>query len=335
MMASADDGSPPVRDVPMPPGRQSAFGTSGEFIAPPGARVDPDDPAGYYIDLRAKADSPAHPPIWWPRVPHEPRVVVTQWGLGCWEHYLAGDGEQWLAASRWAADRLLEQQRTDGPQAGGWTHDYAFRHTYRIDPPWMSGMAQGEAASLLVRIHRETGEERYASAAVAALAPMRRPVAAGGVGGSIDGGWIPEEYPTDPPSHVLNGAIFGVWGAYDVAAALADADADALAREGIETLASSLHRYDTGAWSRYDLFPHPIANVASPMYHRLHINQLRAMSAISADPRFPATAERFERYADSRVALARAYAHKIGFRLLVPRNRWLAHRLPWARRSGS
>jgi hypothetical protein len=119
-----------------------------------------------------------------------------------------------------------------------------------------------------------------------------------------------------------------------VAAALGDREADALAREGIETLAASLHRYDTGAWSRYDLFPHPIANIASPMYHRLHINQLRAMAAISDDPRFAATAERFERYAASRIALARAYAHKIGFRLLVPRNRWLAHRLPWGHRPG-
>jgi len=334
MMAPADDGSPPVHDAPMPPGRQSRFGTTGDFIAPPGGRVDPDDPAGYYIDLRAKADSPDHPPPWWPRVPVEPRVVITQWGLGCWEHYLEGDGERWLVAARWAADRLLEQQHGPGPHAGGWTHGYGFRHTYRIDPPWVSGMAQGQAASLLVRIHRETGEERYAAAALAALEPMREPVAGGGVGGELGGGWIPEEYPTTPPSHVLNGAIFGVWGAYDVGASLGDGGAGSLAAEGIATLAASLERYDTGAWSRYDLFPHPIANIASPMYHRLHINQLRAMAAISPDPRFTATADRFERYTHSRVARARAYAHKIAFRLLVPRNRWLAHRLPWSHRPG-
>ena len=334
MMASADDGSPPVREVPMPPGRQSAFGTTGDFVAPPGSRVDPDDPTGYYIDLRAKADSPDFPPIWWPRMPSEPRVVVAQWALGCWEHYLAGDGEQWLAAARWAADRLLEQQHPSGPYAGGWTHEYGFRHTYRIDPPWMSGMAQGQAASLLIRIHRETDEERYAHAALAALAPMRVPVSAGGVGGSLGGGWFPEEYPTDPPSHVLNGAIFGAWGAYDVAVALGDRDADALAHEGFETLAASLSRFDTGSWSRYDLFPHPVSNIASPMYHQLHINQLRAMAAISPDPRFPATADRFERYAASRGNVLRAYAHKVAFRLLVPRNRFLAHRLPWNRDVG-
>ena len=112
MMASADDGSPPVREVPMPPGRQSAFGTTGDFVAPLGSRVDPDDPTGYYIDLRAKADSPDFSADLVAEMPSEPRVVVAQWALGCWEHYLAGDGEQWLAAARWAADRLLEQQHS-------------------------------------------------------------------------------------------------------------------------------------------------------------------------------------------------------------------------------
>ena len=325
MMDSDDDASLPAGKAPMPPGRQSAFGTSGNFDAPPGGQIDPSNPRGYYVDLRVKADSPAHPPAWYPRAPHLPKVVLTQWGLACWEHYLAGDGEPWLKAARWAAEQLLAEQLPDG----AWAHGYAFRHTYRLKPPWVSGMAQGQAASLLVRIHAETGDQRFASAALAALGPMRQPVDRGGVAGTLDGGWLPEEYPTVPSSHVLNGAIFGIWGAYDVAAALEDRDAENLAEEGTETLARSLHRYDTGSWSRYDLFPHPTMNIASPMYHRLHINQLRAMTSISHDPRFAATADRFEAYASSRVDQARAYAHKVGFRLLVPRNRWLAHRMPW------
>jgi hypothetical protein len=156
-------------------------------------------------------------------MPHEPRVVVAQWALGCWEHYIEGDGDRWLAAARWTADRLLEQQRRTGPQAGGWTHDYGFRNTYRIDPPWMSGMVQGQIASLPVRLHRETGEERYAGAALAALEPMPVPAFTGGVGGNLDDGWIPGEYPTDPPSHVLNGAMLRIWGGYDVGVGLGDA----------------------------------------------------------------------------------------------------------------
>jgi hypothetical protein len=72
----------------------------------------------------------------------------------------------------------------------------------------------------------------------------------------------------------------------------------------------------------------------SPRPHvalRLHINQLRAMALIDADPRFGATADRFERYASSSRNVAQAYSLKVLFRVAVPRNRWLAHRLPWSR----
>ena len=36
------------------------------------------------------------------------------------------------------------------------------------------------------------------------------------------------------------------------------------------------HYWTGNGWSRYDLYPHPLTNVASPFYHRLHIEQLRA-----------------------------------------------------------
>lgn len=312
-----------------PPGIPTRLGTAGTFSAPPGVRIDPADPSGYYLDLRSKAVSSDYPPTWWQR--DKLHVGLIQWALGCHERYLAGDGERWLDAARWVGEELLELQQSDGPQAGGWVNNWPYKHTYRISPPWLSGMAQGQGASLMVRLHRATGEERYAAAAVSALAPMKKPGSEGGVAAPLGPGRVPEEYPTQPASHVLNGCIFGLWGCYDVAAALADPDAASLAKDGIGALAGALSRYDTGWWSRYDLYPHPVTNMASPMYHRLHINQLRAMSMIDSDPRFAATADRFERYAASSLNAARAYSLKILFRLAVPRNRWLAHRLPWAR----
>jgi hypothetical protein len=305
------------------------MGTAGTFSAPPGLRIDPTDPSGYYLDLRSKAVSSDFPPTWWQR--DKLHVGLIQWGLGCNERYLAGDGEEWLEAARWVSGELLELQQPDGRHAGGWVNESPYKHTYRIAPPWLSGMAQGQGASLLVRLHRATGEERYAAAAVSALAPMKKPASEGGVAAVLGPGRVPEEYPTDPPSYVLNGCIFGLWGCYDVATALNDPGAAELATEGIGALADSLSRFDTGWWSRYDLFPHPVTNLASPMYHRLHTDQLRATALIDSDPRFAATAERFERYAASSLNAARAYSLKMLFRLAVPRNRWLAHRLPWAR----
>ena len=202
-------------------------------------------------------------------------------------------------------------------------------HTYVLDPPWLSSMAQGEAASLLVRVHKETGESRYAEAAELALRPFRIPVSEGGVLAELDGGPFFEEYPTDPGSYVLNGGIYSLWGSHDVGKALGSREATAEFEAAVDTLARNLHRYDTGYWSLYDLYPHPIPNIASSAYHALHIAQLNAMQLVAPRPEFAQMAERFREYTESRRNRGRAFINKSAFRLAVPRNRVLARRMPW------
>jgi hypothetical protein len=193
-------------------------------------------------------------------------------------------------------------------------------------------MTQGEAASLLMRVYVASGEDLFAEAALLALRPLGIPQAAGGLRTKFGSGFFLEEYPTDPPSHVLNGGIFALWGYYDVALGLADADARREFDEGVDTLAKNIHHWDTGVWTRYDLYPFVIKNLASPFYHRLHIDQLRAMELIAPRPEFVAAVERFERYRASRVRRMRAFAHKALFRALIPRNRLLGRRTPFNRR---
>jgi hypothetical protein len=192
-------------------------------------------------------------------------------------------------------------------------------------------MAQGEGASLLVRLHAETGDGRYAEAARRALRPMRVPSTDGGAWAPLDGRAFPEEYPTDPPSFVLNGAIFALWGFRDVAVGLGDGDAAGAFEAGVDTLAASIDRWDTGSWSRYDLHPHRVVNVASAAYHELHVTQLEAMNALVARPELAAAAERFARYAASPALRARALAQKALFRAAEPRSALAARALPWAR----
>lgn len=282
--------------------------------------------------MRIKSESPDWPPDWLP--PQQQLHVDTiQWGLGCYEHYLAGGGDAWLEGALSVARHLLEmQQRDGGAQRGGWLHPEPYKHTFRPRPPWISSMAQGEGASLLVRMHTESGEGVFAEAARLALEPLSVAVEDGGVRGELDGNPFPQEYPTQPDSHVLNGAIFTLWGCYDVAVALGDQSARRLFDQGIDALRSSLEDWDTGYWSRYDLFPHPLRNVASSFYHDLHIRQLRAMRLIAPTPEFEATARRWDDYRQSPFNRRRAFASKVLFRLLVPRNRLLANHLPWLRR---
>jgi len=151
-----------------------------------------------------------------------------------------------------------------------------------------------------------------------------------GVSTELAGGLFFEELPTRPGSFILNGAMFALWGCYDVGVGLSHKEGLDLFQRGSETLAANLHRWDTGFWSRYDLYPHPLVNVANPFYHRLHISQLSAMQLLAPNPAFQSAITRFESYARSRSKTARAYGAKLLFRGVSPRSQRLARALPWA-----
>jgi hypothetical protein len=291
----------------------------------------------YPIDLRSKAPVPRWPPHWL-EVPGSHRFIrIAQWGLGAYERYLAGEGDEWLAVLEPAVEYLLSNQVPSGSRQGAWLEPLSSRHTFPIDGPWASAMAQGECASLLVRCYLETGREQLAQAAVLGLRPLYVPTAQGGVAARLDGHSFPEEYPTARPSFVLNGAMFALWGAHDVWRGLQDEGAKEQFLAGTDMLAQNLPRWDLGYWSRYDLHPHcaplnlgSLRNVASSSYHQLHINQLRAYHLMEPRPELKATAERFEDYARHRANRLRAYLHKAAFRVCVPARPRFSRGLPQA-----
>ncbi len=256
-------------------------------------------------------------------------MANIQWGLGAYERYVNGEGEEWLGAALAAGEHLLATQHEGGLQDGGWRHFFPMPHTYEIPPPWLSAIAQGEAASLLVRLHLQTGEARFALAARRALLPMSVPVSEGGMYAELDGAPFVEEYPTRPSSFVLNGAIFALWGYRDVGIGLGESAELERFEALTSALAANLDRWDTGFWSRYDLFPHRISNIASPAYHLLHIRQLEVLDRLSTRPELRAVKNRFQEYRGSAGCRRKAMTRKVAFRLVVPRNAALAHRLPW------
>lgn len=287
---------------------------------PPGERVRLETPAGYHIDLRAKLDTPD-----WDLPADVADVMwiddVTQPGLAMFEHYVWTGDAAWLDGARVLADYLAETQRQDEPFVGAWTFGRPMPHTFDVRPPWVSAMAQGQAASLLTRIAIETERDDLAAAASAAFDPFTREIGTpGGCRGAFpDGSVVFEEYPTVPGSHVLNGFIYALYGLFDVWKGLGDERAEQLFREGAESLCRNLQRWDTGYWSRYDLYPYRVPNVASPFYHRLHIDQLRSFERLWSDPRIPFMRERFLRYAGRHENRARAISAKVRFRFHVPR----------------
>jgi hypothetical protein len=294
------------------------FSSARSFSLEPGPRVDPDQVVGYYIDLRQKADEPRWPPHW--AGDEGLYVDFSQWALGAYEHYLEDRTDAWLAAARAAGVWLLGRQARGGPNEGSFSHPQDYPHTYRLNAPWVSGIVQGQCASLFVRLFLTTRDERFAEGALSALRPLAVPTSEGGAVALLGGGPFPEEYPTNPPSYVLNGAIFALFGLYDVSVGLDNAYRSAF-DEMVDVLASNLYRWDLGYWSRYDLYPHPVVNVASSAYHHLHISELAMLVLLTQRREFSEAYERFTAYELSFRCRMRAFAGKALFRLFVPRRK--------------
>lgn len=286
------------------------------------ADFEPGNPgAGYYNDLTGVATSYGTPEQalgWFEmfalRRERTMPVALLQLGLGAWQRVAQGDGS-WLHLVRMIADWAA----VDMDARGRYAHYMPMPHTYEIQPPWYSSMAQGQAASLLVRAAGTLDREDLHEHARRSIQPLVDP--AFGLVTQTDEGPVLQEYPSNPPAHVLNGWIWSLWGLHDVACVDGTGSpAHAAFGEGVDALVARLPLYDTArGWSRYDLYPHPVVNVASPFYHRLAIEQLRAMHRLAPREELLQVAERWEAGLARRSTRMTAVARKVGFRMLKPR----------------
>jgi heparosan-N-sulfate-glucuronate 5-epimerase len=226
-----------------------------------------------------------------------------------------GDGvyaENFVKAADWLVGNLK-------PNKFGlpvWHHEFDWPYRELLMAPWYSGLAQGQGISLLVRASVVSGQDRYGEAASAAFLALTKDIKEGGVT-TVDRDrffWI-EEYLVDPPSHILNGFIWALWGVLDYARWREDVDARRLFERSVATIKKNLANYDTGYWSLYELPPGKVSMVASPYYHHLHITQLRVMCKLTDEPVFLEYAERWGNYANNRSFRRKALLQKVRFKL--------------------
>lgn len=229
-------------------------------------------------------------------------IAIAQYGLGNYNLFKQTDDgrrrERFLTAASW----LVENLEPHPAGTGVWMHHFDFEYRDKLLAPWHSGLAQGQGISVLTRAFAETGEQRFSDAAGVAFRAFGADFPDGGVVHVDAGGdpWI-EEYPASPPTHILNGFIWGLWGVRDHALDTGSPEASALWERCVETLAGNLHRYDTNSWSLYDLSaPGRLRMVASGFYHRLHIVQLRIMARLTDQPIFGEYADRWDGFSRRR-----------------------------------
>jgi heparosan-N-sulfate-glucuronate 5-epimerase len=246
-------------------------------------------------------------------------IAISQFGLGNFNEWL-GNGDDRSTRLRHVvltADWLVANLESNHCGVPVWHHyfDWEYRDTLRA--PWYSGLAQGQGISLLHRAHAATGKDGYFQAAVRAYQALTLTIDQGGVVFVDQDGdpWI-EEYIVDPPTHILNGFMWALWGVWDHWLVTREPEVKRFFDSCVQTLLKNLHRYDIGYWSLYEQSGTRLPMIASPFYHSLHIVQLEVLFRLTGHESFRAWAEKWTTYQDSRMNRTRALAQKIAFKLL-------------------
>ena len=248
---------------------------------------------------------------------HHNPIAIAQYALGHYNAYIESfepmHFERFATCAEWLLNNLLPNERG----VPVWAHHFDFEYFKPLLAPWHSGLAQGVGLSVLVRAHALLKDDRYLEAAHRTFESLRTPIEDGGVlyTDPRGGVWI-EEYIVHPPTHILNGFLWAMWGVHDYKLATGSSEAAEFFEACLTTVRNNLHRYDTGFWSLYELTPQRIQSPASPFYHQLHLIQLEVMHALTNEPLFLEYRNRWGSYAARRVNRSAAWVYKAGFKLV-------------------
>ncbi len=285
---------------------------------PIGAAFDDRSVRGYYLDFSAKTRSETARDL-----TRLPSIPLIQLALGWWEVGLA-EGANVVPDEFFSICAAIERRAQRTGDAWLWPINVRVAK-YRLASRWCSALAQGQAASVFVRAYLSTREDRYAELARGAAQPLLTETGSDLVTHTASGP-ILEEVPSAPPAHILNGWISALWGLWDIGLGLDDARATGFFQRSLGALSALVPAYDTGRWTLYSLYPHVIADLAKPIYHRVHVDQLDVLHRLTGKPDFAETAARWRTY-DTAVNRTRAIVQKGVFYASETRRRgtWEAH----------
>lgn len=214
---------------------------------------------------------------------------VIQACLGLHDQLLDRPDEELLAILTRQVDWLVGEAVRVAPRGTPvWPHRMRLER-YGLDEPWISALTQGQAISLLVRMATLTGDSTYAEWARRATHAFTEPGLP--IVWRDDGGELFfEEYPCDPPSHVLNGCLFAWLGLWDFVRLGGSPEVGSYCLKSLDPIKRRIPSYELGNWTRYDAFQE---RPTSPAYQEIHAALAEAIYAITEDPFFGERASRW------------------------------------------
>lgn len=244
-------------------------------------------------------------------------IAIAQYGLGNYNLYKRTQNNIYYEKFAKAADWLINNIEKNKYGIYVWNHKFDWEYFKTLKAPWYSALAQGQGISLLVRAFIETKEDKYLSVAKKAFEALIKEIKEGGVlyVDRLGNRWL-EEYLVEPPSHVLNGFIWALWGVYDYFLATKEQEAYNLYQNCLKTLNENLHRYDNGYWSLYDLSNNWLKTIASPFYHKLHVVQLNILYELTGYNIFIEYSKKWYDYQKKKINILKAISYKSVFKLL-------------------
>jgi len=195
-------------------------------------------------------------------------------------------------------ERLTKECLIDGEAAFttcGFRYAVHADSSNTLEPPWLSGMSQGEFLMVLMRLYEFTDDERYLDFAHKIFKGFLRLkenhekwVARIDTAGFY---WI-EEYPHDKnPGMTLNGFIAAIFGIYDYYLLTGSEDAKMIYELSLTTIKHYAPYFRNKGKSSYYCLGHRVA--ATEGYHLLHESMMRHLNRITGDPFFEAMADVF------------------------------------------
>jgi hypothetical protein len=210
-------------------------------------------------------------------------VNICQYGFIIHANYLENENNDDLKILINCLNKL-ESLKLENDKIAKWENNY-FNPRYKLNPPWISAMDCGEVLSFYLRLYQLLNDENLLTTSYKIFNFLQIDVNEGGVRTRDKNGnlWF-EEYPSNPPSYVLNGFIYTVFGLYDLYRVSNDSRVKSDIDECIETLKFNLHKFDTGYWSKYDLLHKELVRY----YYQInvHVPQLMVLFELTKEPIF-------------------------------------------------
>lgn len=179
-------------------------------------------------------------------------LIVAEYGCGYAQLLRWRKDEKYRRGLAKMCDWLVSHQQPDG----SWRYNWGFRYgPVQLKPPWKSAITQSQAAQALIEGAQLLDRPELLDSARRALLVCGRPLEDDGLRLSAGAGWFYEEYPSDPPTHVLNAHLRVLVACTDYLQQRKDARIRDLLDRGVAGLKHVLPKYDTGYWTRYDLLP--------------------------------------------------------------------------------